>query len=825
VLLSGCTRRYFRLDADNEVGSILEEKDTFAEWELRDFNVYPSPWARFYDPSDPDRPPMPPDDPAAWLLSPHPQKPRRISAFEGVGYVELLEEWDRLNRTQDQEKKFAEAEHVPTLPKPAEQTPPPPDAPKADQYANTPLGNEAVERRYKINLEQAVELGVLNSREYQSRREDLYLVALPVTLERFAFAPQYEATVNALREISGSKLGGENSWQVDGAVQMSKQFYTGGLLLVQLANQTVVNLTGNDKHTISQSNFIVDLSQPFLQGGGRAVVMENLTQAERDLLYELRDYARFHREFFVNIAAGSAGLTGYYDSLLQLAALRNELRIQQELSDLRFQYQKLATNPLAVGGRGISQLQVDEVKQNEQTSQSTILVLTTRYENGLDQFKLQLGLPTDFPLEIDHSLLDPLYKQIYGFEEIIKTSRLILRRLATFDTENPMGVEARPAIRRLLELSKFFRSTLELWESESKSVTPLRLQAHRDEQKRLQDELIRLERENQPIPPELEVRLNQIKLLADIVAMELAIRAVEAEPWKREVLLAAQERVRKESFDRLIKATADVVTQTKRVQLDEIAREDRWPALPPVLLNGIDLIELMNKQGEKGILEAQNLVGQTALVNRLDLMNERGRLVDSWRGIAVFANSLLGAFDVRYHMDVATPAGLAQPLDFEGQRSRHQLFINTELPLTRVQQRNSYRASLIAYQRQRRNLMATEDQILLQVRQNLRLLLQQEGEYRIQQRSVNLAYRTVDNSREEIEQATGDPAAQTNQLLSNIQRQVRAENAIITAWVNYITTRMEFYRDLELLRVDSRGVWIDEFTTENQRQVPFPPCP
>src|SRR5262245_26381716 len=41
------------------------------------------------------------------------------------------------------------------------------------------------ERTFLIKLEQALELGLINSREYQTRREQLYLAALPVTLERF----------------------------------------------------------------------------------------------------------------------------------------------------------------------------------------------------------------------------------------------------------------------------------------------------------------------------------------------------------------------------------------------------------------------------------------------------------------------------------------------------------------------------------------------------------------------------------------------------------------------------------------------------------------
>src|SRR5262249_11651878 len=63
--------------------------------------VYPHPDARFADPYNPDRPPYPPDDFAARLLSPNPQHPTRrsgVGRVDGEGYLHILEEWDAENR-------------------------------------------------------------------------------------------------------------------------------------------------------------------------------------------------------------------------------------------------------------------------------------------------------------------------------------------------------------------------------------------------------------------------------------------------------------------------------------------------------------------------------------------------------------------------------------------------------------------------------------------------------------------------------------------------------------------------------------------------------
>ena len=76
-------------------------------------------------------------------------------------------------------------------------------------------------------------------------------------------------------------------------------------MLFQFANQTVVELTNPTRpHTSSVSTINLDFVQPLLRGGGRAVTLEPLTQAERNLLYDVRDYARFRKLFYQSITTG-----------------------------------------------------------------------------------------------------------------------------------------------------------------------------------------------------------------------------------------------------------------------------------------------------------------------------------------------------------------------------------------------------------------------------------------------------------------------------------------------------------------------------------------
>src|SRR5262249_27761065 len=133
---------------------------------------------------------------------------------------------------------------------------------------------------------------------------------LPVTNQRFGFAAQGYFLEQVLRERVGSKLEGgpKNDWTFNTRTGFAKLFSTGALLLFRFANDTVVNLSGSAQHrTFSVTTISLDFIQPLLRGGGKAVTLEPLTQAERNLLYQIRSYARFRKEFFVSIAGGGGG--------------------------------------------------------------------------------------------------------------------------------------------------------------------------------------------------------------------------------------------------------------------------------------------------------------------------------------------------------------------------------------------------------------------------------------------------------------------------------------------------------------------------------------
>src|SRR5262249_40491902 len=154
-------------------------------------------------------------------------------------------------------------------------------------------------------------------------------------------------------------------------------------------------------------------------------------------------------------------------------------------------------------------------------------------------------------------------------------------------------------------------------------------------------------------------------------------------------------------------------------------------------------------------------------------------------------------------------------------------------------QRNAYRATLIAYQQQRRQLQQAEDQVLFDVRSQLRTLRAFGYNYQnVQKRAVELAYLQVDQSLQAFsqpQQPTGpqapagsvgppvsgaagggggaDPAGPSQQLLPAKNSLLRAQNDLYNTWIAYLTSRISIYRDMGLMQVDPRGVWIDDVAT------------
>jgi hypothetical protein len=905
---SGCTRRFYRKFADRQVEEILKEKDRIPNSKIEQMGFYPDPRARFGDSTNPDRPPMPPDDPTTQTMSPNPQRPywrSGIGLVEGNGYLQVMKAWDAENRAQApliREKmgipkdvpSFGDLIKTQTLPyiQAAGQLPYPRSELECKEHTCDPLNAGTP---FLLTMDQMVELSVLNSREFQAERENVYLVALGVTLERFTLAAQATASGAALLSYLGREVGpggqgqGGGQWQVGPtSLGIGKLFSTGALLLLNWANTTVINLSGNfNRPVTSVSTASLSLVQPFLRGGGKAVTLEPLTQAERNLVYEIRFFARYRKEWYQYITGGQAGFgvntldgdpvqptnfgrnplqpgavssgavsttgapivvgglsllpsapgvpgggptsfpnvpaatsQGFLPTLLQAANLYTQIKNMERLT----YYLKLY-EAYEEGGE-VSNLQVGQIKrtllQTIAGSNGSILPLQQTLRDNLDNLKIQLGLPTNLLIELDDSLLHPITKQLILYEAIIAQYDETVDQVSQYDSAKEVK-QLRPRLEKLLFSSALVQGTEVFkktfpgrWESwrrlDAKALNDRRgeLIRKRDALRKLKDDR---EKVGKSLSSEEKMELDRLDSEFQVGEFERKLRIYETEPWKKGNV--------SHSFTfRDLRNYFNLVLEEARNERMNMVME-RWPELPPVVIGGVDLI---NDDIERAYAAATC----AALENRLDLMNARAKLVDSWRQLRIWANSLMGVFNMGYQAATSTPPGLAEPFAFNAHRTTHQLTMNFQLPLVRYAERNNYRASLIAYQRARRALQAMEDQVAFQARTEIRALRVFGRTYGIQKIAMDVAYKVVDNALEtfkappnpDIKGSSGQEAALTQQLLNAQAALPTIQFGLYTLWLNYRIFRQQIYLDTGLMQLDSRGIWIDDY--ESQRPAPEP---
>jgi hypothetical protein len=925
--LAGCTRGYYRKSADKEVSEILANKDKYEAWKIENWHVYPDPRARFAYAGNPDRPAMPPDDPAAYELSPNPQKPPRagIERQEGSGYLTLIAMWDQMNRARKaeevaEEKKKIEAEDAPTgvgddkakVPLGAESKVGPSTEQKAvegkeggpgtgdvqvvSEYAPRDAIAEAKARSllditgrpvYLLTLDQAAELAMFNSREHQDQREDLYLAALPVTQERFAFAAQLFAADEVARTYAGagSSGGSANNWTINNGTGLSKILPTGALLLLNFSNQIAFNML-NPKSFTSVTNLDFSAVQPLLQGGGFAFTLESLTQVERNLLYQIRTYARFRKQLYVEVASnsggsisggvfqpsgvltnngagmnsgnpgnlGSTGLipgvapavatnitngilppsspgvlalnpaitpspSGYLNTMLQ----KLQVYIDQEnidvLSSILLRFRGL------LEGDMVGPLQVQQVEQRLLLGRNSLLTDQQDYITSLDAFKLALGIPMRMFIEMDDTPLQPLIKQYRLARSVIENERAAVAAASAL-IDPKKAPQVRNDLKRLFQKSATARGTRFAqtiaerwgeWEKLTNKQLDDRLANLQKENQQLLNRQEDLQKENQKLSATESQRLIDLGNQRDLGYLEKTLRQYEAAyvvMGKPKAVDAGGERQRVRVFQSVISNWQKVLVIARDEQWVKVRAS--WPELPACCLEGVDLVN-------SNLAEAQTTASRYALEHRFDLMNVRGQVVDAWRQLAVYANALLGVFNVGYNGSLSSLRSGSQPLNIGGNTTTSQLTLNTQLPIVRLRERNNYRACLIAYTRQRRALQEAEDLTVQAVWgeiYNLRLYAEQ---YKIQKRQLELSYLTIDSSLESLTAPTAPtggttiartaqdgPAALTNQLLNAQASLPTAQNTLLTIWINYLDARLQLYRDLELMPIDTRGIWIDK---------------
>jgi len=294
--------------------------------------------------------------------------------------------------------------------------------------ANDVQIKNAVPSSNAISLAEAVAMATAHNRAYQTQKEALYLSALSLTDERHKYARQWFGTIDG----SYVSRAGEEETSVSGTgenntlVGFDQLHLIGDGVLVStgLAVDWIRFLSG-DPRTSLRSVLSATVTAPILGSGAGKVAREQLTQAERQVLYDIRSFNRYRKTFVVNI------VTAYYNVLQQRDVVTNA-----ENNYKRTVESKERLEMESEAGRK-SRIDVDEAEQNVLAAESRVVAAQERYEQSLDVFKISLSLPTDANVALDQNELKILEEMgiseiEFTLEESIETA--LLQRLDLYNS-------------------------------------------------------------------------------------------------------------------------------------------------------------------------------------------------------------------------------------------------------------------------------------------------------------------------------------------------------------------------------------------------------
>lgn len=848
---SGCTRNKYRAKTDREIYYLLDEKrGQSCEQGADIIRIEVDPRSRMFDPFNPDRPPMPEDDPQANRFMQCVDKKKGYPLWEANGRTNIVENpqwWNYL-----------------------------------------PLDERGV---LVLDLDDAVRIGLLHSPDYQRNLETMYLSALDVSIERFRFDSQffYSRGFNYVRNgvLRGDTTvvrGGPNS------ASMSKRFAAGGTLIADFANSLTWQIAGPDNFT-APSLLSFTFIQPLLRGGGRDVVLERLTLAERALLTNVRAFERYRRGFYTEIATGAgadttpsrqggafggAGLGGF-DALGTVFAnaggggfgggggavqnasgyiglLQDQLNIENQketitrLQDIYLQYEDsyrelLLTMPTTQTEIPQQQLQVAQALQEVYQAQSTLLNLQTAYEQQLDGFKRTLGLPPYLCIEIKGELLDRFQlisidlrnrrTQLSNFRAYIgqSNSRILSqtkteRDLETGESYRTIGVEPE-VVQELSELAKRVQPAYQVLDEILTSDVPLvradieylksviperrrqlsRLKDIADRERGMVCSLLPLGDFNttflegeglESLPDELTAELDTLvgKIEAQESELQTLAQSIDATLRNMDGFASDRERFDHISTEILL-ASQDLIAAINEsvlaIQLVQARARNQSAVLPEIDLEPRDALEIARQ-------------------NRRDWLIRKAALVDTWRRIEFVADDLESVLDVTFSGDVGN-LGSDNPFGFFGNDGTLRAGLVWDAPITRIQERNNYRQILIQFQQARRAFYQYEDGVWTSLRTTLRQARQSQLDFEIQRFAVQNAALQI-SVNEDIRQINetlgqGSGATAARDAVQGINAFLNTQSQLIGLYSTFESRRRVLDRDLGTMQIDAEGLWID----------------
>ncbi|MBN1517827.1 TolC family protein [Candidatus Sumerlaeota bacterium] len=471
-----------------------------------------------------------------------------------------------------------------------------------------------------LSLIDALDIAVQHSREYQSQRESLYTEGLSLSLNRHEWWPIFSSQIDVNKVQDGQAVevldaNGEGTGKFEGNDVRTRQrnFVNGVRLMLATGADLSLNLATNyfryasgEPYRTNTSVITGTFTQPLLRGFGPKVARESLTQAERDMVYAIRNYVRFRKQFSVDLAQD------YFRLLQQLQTVEN-----QRQNYLRLKASRERDEAMAQYGK-IEQYTVDQTRQDELSAHDNWNLAQQNYEAQLDNFKITLGIPMDAEIRLDNKELERIEQEGLNPLKLDEAYAITLALENRLDLRNQREVEE--DAERLVDIAKNgllpgLDFTFD-YRNESNPAAPLQPFNFRDEFDRLSYTL------------ELDLRLdkkddrNSYRLAQ--IALTAARRDLEAriDRTKQEV---------REAYRNLLQARSSYEIQRQGLRLAEQRVEN------------VDLLVQYGRAITRDRLEAQRALidAQNAVVESLvDHHNAQLDLLMAIEGLTIGENGM-----------------------------------------------------------------------------------------------------------------------------------------------------------------------------------------
>ena len=509
---------------------------------------------------------------------------------------------------------------------------------------------------------------------------------------------------------------------------------------------------------------------------------QNLSLQERNVLYNLCTFAQFRREFYVSLITGAGGSSFFstYAASTGYLALLNQLQLVRNLEKNVKSARQNLTVLEAEFPRSKSALEVSQIAFTYQSSQAALLSAQAGLMSLLDGFKINLGLPTEVEVRIDDSPLDQFELNDERLDDLrTRTDALYLQLVKN---DEPPITELTDATHQLLKMYDELEAIHDQVISESERW-----------QKKLEaDEKAGFEGPEGPHKKEIfereRVLLARLKTTLAEANKDIDDDQASATAFLADLPTAVSKDATKKLRDLVGKEfradfSAVSVTQTRiRVFLIK---------LPPVDLTVNQSIQI-------------------ALANRLDLQNSLALVTDTWRNVEVDANQLQGFLNFVYNGNFNESPNHNGLFHFDAGNNVQTFGLQFDAPINRRVERNQYRGDQIGYQRARRNYMLNRDEIVQQIRLDMRNLVLWQRTFEINREQILSAATQLESAEEEVRVPLDVNSNATLNLLTALNSVLSARNALISTWVLYETNRLSLYRDFDLMDIDANGVWTNE---------------